>query len=130
MNSPLTLHLLFSHRLTPTQEADAHASLGVAQIRYLPEHLQTHWSQLDPEPETLDDQAAPFEAYLREQTAPGDYVLIQGDFGMAHRMVLYAQELGRIPVYATTRRESVEVPQEDGSIKKTLTFKHVRFRRY
>ncbi len=125
-----SLHLFFSHKLTPEQTQDARASLGATDLHYLPPELQQQWSQLDPEPESLDDQAAPFEAYLREETAPGDFVLIQGDFGMAHRMVLYAQARGRIPVYATTRRESVELPQEDGSIKKTLTFKHVRFRRY
>jgi hypothetical protein len=126
----MTFHLLFSHRLTPEQEADARASLGATELRYLPEALQAQWSQLDPEPESLDAQAQPFEAYLSEATNPGDYLLIQGDFGMTHRLVLRAQALGRIPVYATTRRESQEITAPDGSIKKTLTFKHVRFRRY
>lgn len=128
MSKP-TLHLLFSHELSQAQEVGAHLSLNVGDIRHLPEDLQTQWSQIDPEPETLDAQIGPFLKWL-EHAALGDYVLIQGEFGMTHRMVLWAKHLGLIPVYATTHRHSVEVPQADGSIKKTLTFKHVRFRRY
>lgn len=34
---------------------------------------------------------------------------------------------GLTPLYAFSRRESVEVPQEDGSLRKTAVFRHVGF---
>ncbi len=37
---------------------------------------------------------------------------------------------GLVPVYATTRRESVEERLPDGDGRTVRRFKHVRFRRY
>ncbi|MGA1473384.1 MAG: hypothetical protein ACO326_09495 [Burkholderiaceae bacterium] len=36
-------------------------------------------------------------------------------------------EAGVLPLYAFSRRESVDVPQEDGSIRKTAVFRHLGF---
>ncbi|RMG74613.1 MAG: hypothetical protein D6722_02265 [Bacteroidetes bacterium] len=126
----MQLFLLFSHRLTAEQQADAESSLGVTDIRYLPEDLQARWSQVPPEPESVRPFAQPIWDWLAAEAQPGDYVMVQGDFGMSYATVQEALRLGLIPVYATTRRESSEVVTQDGQVKKTLTFKHVRFRRY
>jgi hypothetical protein len=37
------------------------------------------------------------------------------------------RECGFTPVYAFSRRESVEQPQPDGSVKKTAVFRHIGF---
>ncbi|MEZ4687226.1 MAG: CRISPR-associated protein Csx20 [Bacteroidia bacterium] len=126
----MKLFLLFSHALTPAQERDAHISLGVEQFCYLPEKLQQRWSQVPPEPENITEIAQPIWDWLTKVTTPGDHVLVQGDFGMTYATVHHAFQLGLIPVYATTRRESQEVQLPDGSVRKTLVFAHVRFRKY
>ena len=36
-------------------------------------------------------------------------------------------EAGVLPLYAFSRRESVDVPQEDGSVRKTAVFRHLGF---
>lgn len=125
-----SLHLLFSHKLTPEQLADAQQNLRVSDIRYLPPELQTLWSQVPPDPDSLSDYAAPLRLWLRDTAATGDFVLIQGDFGLTFLMVNFAQSLNLTPIYATTRRESREVKRENGKIEKTLVFEHVRFREY
>jgi len=56
-------------------------------------------------------------------------VLIQGDFGAVYHMVNFAKELGLIPIYATTKRESIELKQGNKIIKKSI-FKHIKFRKY
>lgn len=124
------LFLFFSHRLTPEQRADAAQSLGVTDLRYLPEGLQAQWSQVPPDLERVDAYAQPLWQWLQTEAQPGDYVMVQGDFGLTYATVQEALRQGLIPVYATTRRESSETVNQEGEVKKTLTFKHVRFRRY
>lgn len=126
----MKLHLFFSHRLTDVQEKDAFHSLGVSEICYLPPDLQKQWSRIPPELEKLIDILPSFRRYIQEQTEKGDYLLIQGDFGMTYQIVRLALETNRVPVYATTRRESTEVKEVDGKVSKTLTFQHIRFRIY
>ncbi len=122
--------LFFSHRLTEDQLYDAEANLGASEVVYLPTHLQEKWSQVPPEPETVEEFARPLWDWLAAEAAPGDYAMIQGDFGLSFATVNKAIRLGLVPVYATTRRESSEITDDQGQIRKTLLFKHVRFRRY
>ena len=130
--------LLFSHKLTDEQVKDAKENLGITEFVYLPDDLQKKWSNIDPEGKIpYTDTTAKFQNWLIENLDtdhenPDDdhYVLISGDFGMTYKMVHFCLFYDYIPVYATTRREVVEVPSLDGSVVKTTVFKHVQFRRY
>jgi len=124
------LFLLFSHQLTPEQQADATQRLKVDTFRSLPPDLQAQWSQVPPELEQVDVYAQPIWDWLSEKAEGGDYVMVQGDFGITYATVRKALDLGLVPVYATTRRESSEVVAENGEVRKTLTFRHIRFRKY
>lgn len=124
------LFLLFNHRLTPPQEADARAVLGVTRIVALPREIQVIWGQVPPEADEISSLLAPARDWLAAQAAPGDFVLIQGDFGATCLMVNAAIRQGLIPVYSTTRRQAVEERMEDGSVHLRHIFTHVRFRRY
>ena len=122
--------LLFSHTLTNDQKEDAWRTFGVQNFIPLPEDLQARWSNVPPETDTVDDHLWPILEWLRKQSQPGDYVLIQGDFGMTYLAVAWAFQQGLIPVYATNRRQSVETVLPDGTVPKQSIFKHVRFRTY
>ena len=124
------LLLLFNHRLTPQQEADAKESLGVQQTISLPADIQQLWGQIPPELTSLSDYLRPVQAWLQYQAAAGDFVLIQGDFGACCSMVHAAFRLNLIPIYATTRREAVEDHLPDGTVQLTHQFRHVIFRKY
>jgi hypothetical protein len=124
------LFLLFNHRFTQEQGAQAREQLGITDILPLPGELQRRWGQIPPELPGLQDYLAPLTDWLARQAQPGDYVLIQGDFGATYLMVRFALEYGLIPVYATTRREAHEMVQPDGSVRLTHTFRHQQFRRY
>lgn len=130
-NKPVRrLFLLFNHRFTPEQLGEAQEELGVTEVVPLPPELQDLWGQIPPDLSGLTDYLAPFRDWLAQAARPGDYILIQGDFGATYLMVCHALENGLIPVYATTRREARETVQPDGSVRLTHTFRHQQFRRY
>lgn len=124
------LFLLFNHHFTPEQEAQAREQLGITKILAFPAELQRRWSQIPPDLPGLQDYLAGLKEWLAKEARPGDYILIQGDFGATYLMVSFALEKGFIPIYATTRREARETVQPDGSVRLTHTFRHQQFRRY
>ncbi|TVR01595.1 MAG: hypothetical protein EA399_01935 [Desulfovibrionales bacterium] len=124
------LFLLFNHALTPEQRADARASLEAGEVVEPPEALRGLWSNLPPESEGLFDFLAPIRQWLAGNARPGDFVLIQGDFGACWLMVRYARDNGLRPVYSTTRRQAEELHQPNGTVKLVHHFRHVRFREY
>ena len=124
------LFLLFSHTLTDEQTTDARETLGVKDIISLPGYLQNRWSDFPPGLKTINEHLRPILVWLSEQAVAGDYVLIQGDFGAVYLSVTFAFEIGLIPLYATTERHVVELPQPDGSVQVRRRFRHVCFRKY
>jgi len=124
------LFLLFNHSLTAAQEADARRSLGISRIVTPPSDIQALWMDVPPDIGDLLEYLAPVSAWLSVQARPGDYVLIQGEFGATWLMIQEAFRLGITPVYSTTRREAVEKHLPGGKVALHHTFSHVRYRRY
>ena len=86
----LTLFLLFNHQFTSDQEKDARNSLRVERIVSLPPDLQDLWSSIPPDRSTIRDYLQPIPNWLQQKATPGDYVLIQGDFGACWLMANYS----------------------------------------
>ncbi|MCC5943479.1 MAG: hypothetical protein JJT94_00985 [Bernardetiaceae bacterium] len=125
-----TLHLLFSHSLTPEQKTDAEQNLGIKCIAPLPDALQKKFSAVPPDLESLSEYATPIIAHLKAEAQAGDVVLIQGDFGLTYLLVNFCHSVGLRAVYATTERDSIEEQQADGSIITKRVFRHKQFRDY
>lgn len=124
------LFLIFNHHFTPTQEADARASLDVDRIVVMPDDIRRVWGNVPPDLPGIGEYLTPVRNWLSRNAEAGDYVLVQGDFGATYLMVGFALEAGFLPVYSTTSREAVEEHQPDGSVRMTHRFRHVRFRQY
>ncbi len=125
-----TLYLLFSHSLTPDQVEDAGVSLGVSQIVGLPDNLQKQFSNVPPDLEALQEYLQPIQSWLTENAKQGDFALVQGDFGATYSLVNHCKQIGAIPIYATTERQSIDAKQADGSVVTQRVFKHKIFRKY
>ena len=122
------MFLFFSHKLTPLQIEEA-KKLGVEEFVYLPKNLQDVFSNVPPDVESLGEYLKPLFLFLMENSKSGDYVLIQGEFGVVYRLVSFAKILDLIPIYATTKRITKEIVK-DAKIVKISEFKHIRFRKY
>lgn len=125
-----SLFLIFNHTFTDSQCEDAVLSLSVGRIVDMPSPFKVIWGSIPPDLDRIYDYLEPLQTWLRKYAEPGDYVLIQGDFGACYIMVNYAFSLGLIPIYSTTGREAVESVLDDGTVKVTHNFRHTLFRRY
>jgi hypothetical protein len=130
MSSMPKLIVLFNHTLTPAQEADARASLGVADIVLPPDEVRRLWARVPPAADSLRGYLAPVADWLDSAAAAGDFVLVQGEFGATFILVNHCLQRGYVPVYSTTGREAEEEHLADGSVAVRHRFAHVRFRRY
>jgi hypothetical protein len=124
------LIVLFNHTLTESQREDARRSLGAEEFLEPPASARSLWAEVPPDLESLEDYLAPVRSWLGDCARPGDFLLVQGDFGATWLMVRFALASGLVPVYSTTRRAATEEVQPDGSVRLTHRFQHVRFRRY
>ena len=122
--------LLFNHTMTDLQEHDARRALGVGQIKSPPAHITLLWRQIPAHLLEIKAYLKPVQAWVESCATPGDYVLIQGDFGATCLMVAFAFQTKRIPVYSTTERIYQEHMQPDGSIELRHKFKHCIYRIY
>lgn len=121
--------LILSHPLTVKQRKDAEESLKVTNFVALPEKMAYLWSNIPPDLDELDKYLEPIKQWAIENGKPGDYALVQGDFGATIALVDHCRVHGIVPVYATTRRKAVErVNGEKITIERE--FEHVRFRMY
>ncbi len=125
-----SLFLLISHELTDDQRREASEALGCERIVSLPGKLQTLWSSVDPDLESVDDLLQIFIRWLEAQSRKDDFCHIQGDFGMTFALVAWAWRNGRIPVYAATERVYEQQTLGNGKVRNTHFFRHVRYRRY
>jgi hypothetical protein len=122
--------LFFNHTLTRGQHEALHRELAISEVISPPEDLGLLWAVIPPDSPTLKDILVPVCSWLKNRAAPGDFILVQGDFGACYLLVQYAFQNGLIPIYSTTRRRAEERHLEDGSVRIEHTFKHVIFRRY
>lgn len=124
------LHLLFSHNLTEPQEKEAKEILKCDSIKPLPSELLQLWSQIPPEGEIDENLLNKFKDYLHTESLEGDFVLVQGEFGVSFAVVSWCFQNDRIPIYATTHRIAKEIKNPDGTVENIKIFQHVNFRRY
>lgn len=122
--------LVFSHVPTSEQEREARERWRVEGLVPLPADLQDLWSQVAPDEPAPWPALDPVVRWALENSAPGGPVLVQGDFGATAYAVRRLQEEGRVPVYATTRREAVDETAQDGSVRTVHVFRHAGFRAY
>lgn len=124
------LFTLFNHTLTTAQKADAEKVLGVSQIKETPREVFDLWSRISPYRKELYSYLEPVRKWLEISTRPGDYLLLQGDFGAVFLLVEFANRIKIMPVYSTTERVVVEKPLAGGTVKLEHQFKHVIYRHY
>jgi hypothetical protein len=136
MTESRTMFVLMNHRLSEDQITDARESLGVNNIVYAPDDVLKIWGGVPPEMNLweLKSFLRPVFDWLKTSLVPDCLVLVMGE-SVCTYLVVDAIHMGFYLdnircVSTTTTREVTEQTQEDGSVKKISTFRHVRFRAY
>jgi len=112
--------------MTSQQQQDAICNLEIEQFDILPFDI---WSQIPAGLENIEEFLLPLKEELSQNSNQGDVLWVQGDFGATYSMVIFAKNIGIIPMYATTQKESHDIV--DGEKITTIRkFEHVRFRKY
>lgn len=126
------LLILFSHSLTDSQKSDIRKNLKIneSDIVQLPADLKTNFSNVPPDMKSIKNYACQFVEWIKKNAEEGDYVLIQGDYGVSFLLVDFCLRNHFIPLYATTERIQQEEKNPDGSITIKKFFNHKLFRRY
>ena len=124
------IFLLFSHRLTPSQQDELKNKFKVDKIIYLPVELQRTWSNIPPGVPSIKNQLQDILNWLKENSNPKDLVLVQGEFGAVFITVDFCEKAGLIPIYSTTKREVEEKTLPDEIVQTKRNFAHVRFREF
>lgn len=126
------MFVLLNHTFCQQQTEEAKHRFNVDELVSMPEALAEAWKKVPEDVETaqLVQHFAQFEEFLVQEGQPGDYLWVQGEFGLTTYAVAWAWDHGFIPVHATTRREVIEEVARDGASIKKTKFEHVRFRVY
>jgi hypothetical protein len=126
------LLILFSHSLTDSQRSDIRKNLKIKEshIVQLPDNLKTDFSNVPPDLKSIKKYAGQLIGWIKKKAEAGDYVLIQGDYGVTYLLVDFCLKNHFVPLYATTERIQQEEKNPDGSITIKKFFTHKLFRRY
>lgn len=106
-----------NHKLTAEQ------TVGFTKIVDLPEELKKEWANITPE--NIEAVIANVHSWIREQGEHFETVIhIAGQMSAVHVLLTLLQASEYTCVYSFTERVSEDIPQEDGSVKKIISFKH------
>jgi len=121
--------VIFNHNMLTFEQQESIKQLGCQNVIYLPDKFNSVWKNINPATDKIESLKE-IKDFTLKNTNLYDYVLIQGEFGATYIMVNFCFENSRIPIYATSKRESIEERLADGSVIKKSVFKFVRFREY
>lgn len=113
-----------NHNFTEVQLVELRDKWDV-EVLELPEELKKRWSNLTP-----DDYKAVCNTIIGYSFDENNQVVMMHVAGFPAAVNYIVKEYPGVSLYAYSERYSIDIPQEDGSVKKVSQFKHKGFYRY
>jgi len=113
-----------NHNFTEVQLVELRDKWDV-EVLELPEELKKRWSNLTP-----DDYKAVCNTIIGYSFDENNQVVMMHVAGFPAAVNYIVKEYPGVSLYAYSERCSIDIPQEDGSVKKISQFKHKGFYRY
>ena len=129
MISNRKLLTLLNHEPTSAQKEQLLYLHDISEIVRAPAEAANIWLSIPPEQPSIVELLQPVVQWISENSQENDWLWVQGDGGAVFVIVQYALKNQLIPVYATTKRESIEYVENGKTFKKSV-FSHIQFRRY
>jgi hypothetical protein len=125
----MKMAVLLNHTMNNEQILQAQTELGVDSFVLPRENVTKKWSDADPCADLAHLGIEIITEWLSSETSRGDYILVQGDYGLTFAVVDWCLRKGLIPVHATTQQCVMESMERDTKVVKR-EFRHVKFRKY
>lgn len=126
----MKIFVLMSHTLLEVQINELYEKLNVDEIIYLPEDLKKDFMQISDSNTKNIELLNKIKSFIENNKENGDYVLIQGEYGVTHYIVNWCFINELIPIYATSERIYEGENLDDGAILNKHIFKHKSFNKY
>ena len=120
---------LLNHDLTKRQSEELVEKYSAFQIMYPPDALKKTWASIPTNNEISGSELAEFTDWIIVNSKPGDYLVVQGEFGSTFYLVEFAFAHHLIPLHSVTKRIAREMRINE-VVRRTYIFEHIRFRRY
>lgn len=117
---------LMNHVLTKKQIEELTIVYKIEEIVYPDDTLSTLWAQVNSINEK--DVLICTISWLKS-AENGDYLIIQGEFGLTFTLVDYALKKNLIPIYATSKRIATE-SRVGETVHREYIFEHICFKKY
>lgn len=122
--------IIMSHDLLDVQINELREKMKVNEIVYLPHDLKTRFMQISKETNESIKLINDIKEFIDRNKINGDYVLIQGEYGVTNYIVNWCFKNELSPIYASTERVYNREVLEDGSILNKHIFNHKEFKSY
>jgi len=123
-----TAVIFLNHPLSEQQKVDLSRNYDVSAIVEMSNKLKGLFSQVPAE--AGKQEIVKLAKKFVDFTGDAQIAVVQGEHTLSFAIVKLLQEQGKTCLVATTKRESQEITNPDGSVRKMNVFKHVRFREY
>lgn len=117
---------LMNHSLTKKQIAELTDVYKCKEIVYPEETVSSLWSQVN---STNEKDVIQSVIFWLKAAKDGDYLIIQGEFGLTFTLVDYALKEKLIPIYATSKRIAKE-SRVGETVHREYIFEHICFKKY
>ena len=117
---------LMNHSLTQKQIAELTDVYKCKEIVYPDETVSSMWSQVN---STNEKDVIQSVIFWLKAAKDGDYLIIQGEFGLTFTLVDYALKEKLIPIYATSKRIAKE-SRVGETVHREYIFEHICFKKY
>ncbi len=125
------LFILLSHRINDEQLLLLIRMYGAIELIYLPENLQTTFSNVDPNLQSLKNISVEIISWLKTYPISlSDKVVLQGESGLCFILLQWLFKQNIEVIYSTTLRHCKEIKLANGSIELRHFIKPIQFRKY
>lgn len=126
----MKVFIIMTHNLLDVQINELQQRMNVNEIIYLPEKLKKDFMQISNSNTKNIKLINEIKSFININKTKGDYVLVQGEYGITNYIVNWCFKNELIPIYDAKERAYNEEDLENGSVPNKNIFNYIKFEKY